>query len=116
ALGGGDRSGQEPPGQLVLAWREADRELARRASVELGGPARSGSAAAGWAGVGHFEQAVLDELVEMELGHVAGHARAFGRLVAVDRGRLGDHVAVQGAPDWLAQRGDAGDLRVEVGA
>jgi hypothetical protein len=101
ALRVGDGSGQELPGQLIPAFRQGDGKLSRRATVELGGPAGPGAPAAGGTPELDLEQAVVDELVEVKLGDVAGYSGTLGSLVATDWAGLGDDEAVEGAPQGL---------------
>ena len=57
--------GEQPRGEAVVARREADRHLARRAVVELRGPSGARAAAARPARVGDRQQAVRRQPVEV---------------------------------------------------
>jgi len=61
-----------------------------------------------------LEEPVLDQFVQVELGHVASHSGAGGGLLAAHRLGLSDDEAVQVPPYGLGQRPDAGHTRIEV--
>ena len=115
ALCVGDGLGQKSPGQLVVALRQADGQLARRTRVQLGGSAGTGTAAPRRPRVFDSEQAVVEQFVEVELGDVSGNADALRGLIAVDRTGLGDNVSVQGPTCRIAECADPCDLGIELG-
>ena len=109
-----DGAGQDLPGQVVVPWGQRDRHLAARAPVQLRRSPRARAAAPGQPPVLGVEQPVGDQLVQVELGGVAGQARARGGLVPTHRLGLRDHVEVQRPPRRLGQRANPADLRREV--
>ena len=96
------------PGQPVFALWQADRQLARRTTIELGGAAGTGSAASWGPAVLDVEQPVLDELVQVEGGQPAGHPDRVGGLLAADRMALAAHVFVQRPARRVGEGGDGG--------
>jgi hypothetical protein len=113
ALCGGEGFGKKPSGELVIALREADRQLSSSTPVELRGPTRPRSPSTRRPRVVDGEKAVVNQPIEVELGDVMGNPYAGGGLFSIHRSLLGDHEAVEGAPDRVAESGDAGHLSIE---
>src|SRR3954471_13008806 len=109
-----DSAGEELPGQVVAALRQADFEVTLGASVELGGPPGARAAATFRPSVLRLEEAVLHEAVEVELGDMVGDADASCGLVPAHRRTLRDHEAVQGAPHWSPEAGEPVEPSVEI--
>jgi hypothetical protein len=99
-----DGAGHQLSGQRVVALRHADGHLLRGAAVELGRPPGARTGPAGEAPELRREQSLVDELVEMELGCVPGHADPVRRLVPADRSGLRHDEAVQSPPNGLGER------------
>jgi len=99
--------------QLVTSLRQRHGELPRRAPVELGRPARARSLAPGAPRELDLEQAIVDELVQVELGLVPRYPDPRGRLVAANRRALIEHVEVEGAPGRLGQAGEPRQIRAD---
>jgi hypothetical protein len=113
-LGVRDGASQELSGQVVAALGQADFQITVGASVELGGAPGARTAATLWPSVLRFEEAVLDESVEVELGDMVGDADSGGGLVAADRRTLSDDEAVQGAPHRYTETGEPVEPSVEI--
>ncbi len=105
-----DGSGQEAPDQLVATCGKADGELAIRPAIALGRAAGAWTASPGATRVIRLQQAVGDELVEVELGGMHGDADTDRRLLPADRTGLGQDEAIEPASKRLRQRCHALDL------
>ena len=92
---------------MTVTWRAG-------APVQLGRASRAGAPPPGQPPELGVEQALLDQLVQVELGGVAGQPGACRGLVPADRLGLRDDVEVQLPPRRLGERADAADLRGEV--
>jgi hypothetical protein len=90
----GDGVGEEPSGQIVPAFGQADLQVSPGTAVELRRSAGTRPAAPGRPAMFDLEQLILDELVQMELGGVVRHANPFRGLLAVDGTGLGHDVAI----------------------
>ena len=97
-----------------MPWGQRDRHLAARTPVQLRRSPRARATAPGQPPVPGVEQPVGNQLVQVELGGVAGQARALGGLVPTHRLGLRDHIEIQRPPRRLGQRADPADLRGEV--
>jgi len=85
ASGVGHSSGEQTPDALVPTGRQADGQLSRRPTVELGRSTCARSSPPRRAPKLALDQPVIDQLVEMELGDVMD-----------DTGSCGGHVAANG--------------------
>ena len=109
-----DRGGEQPGGEVVVAGREAHRQLALGAPVQLRRPPGAGSLTAGEPAVLGGQQPVGDEPVEVEGGNRPGTpiAAAASSLLT---GRIPrDDEAVQRPPLRFRQRRHPGDALLEV--
>ena len=115
ALRVGDRAGEQPTRELVVTLGQADRDLTRRAPVELGRPTGAGPTPPrrprGTRPRAARRRRACRGGTSPRARATPTPAAASSRLTGV---RLDHDVAVQGAAHRLAERGDAGDPRVEV--
>ena len=86
-----------------------------RSAVDLRGPARARSGAAGQAAVVRLEQPGLDEPVEVERGERPAHAHGRRGSVPPDRIGRARHVQVQRPADGFGERRHGIEPRDEVG-
>src|SRR5665213_4607648 len=96
---GGDCLRHDAAGEVVMPLGQGDRDVARGAAVVLGRTSRTWSCPAGRAAVVDLKKTIVFESVEMELRDVVRAADSSGGLLAADRLRLSDPVAVQHAAD-----------------
>ena len=99
---------------VVLAGREAHRQLGVGPSIQLRRSPRAGTLTAGEPAELGGEQPVGDEPVEVERGHGPGHTHSGGGLVLADGVGPAADESVQGPSLRLGQGGHAGDLFFEV--
>ena len=83
-------------------------------SVQLGGTAGAWAAPTGQAAVGRLEQALPDQLVEMEGGEGARDAQRPRRLVPAHVTTPARDVTIKTPPDRFVQRRDGCDLALEL--
>jgi hypothetical protein len=81
-----------------------------RAPVQLGRASRARAGAAGAALVGHVEQGLVYQPVEMKRRGRARQLKRGGSVVATDRFGLARHVVVEPAAGRLVECGDRRDL------
>lgn len=79
-----DRGGQDSAEQIVMAWGQCDGDFTVRSSVVLGRTARPGAGATGELVELDLEQAVVDQLLEVELRGVYSNAGQFCCLFATE--------------------------------
>ena len=103
SLGPGHGRRQQPGRQLVAALGKADLDLHVGPPIALGRSARTRPTPSHRPPVLGRQQPVVDETVEVELGHVVGDPYAGGRLLPGDRVGLRGDEAVQGTArtGWL---------------
>jgi len=85
-------------------------------AVQLGGPAGARPAPSGQAAVGRLEQALADQLVEMEGGEGARDPQGPRRFVPAHVATPAGDVKIKTPPDRFMQRRDGGDLALELGS
>ncbi len=91
-----DGAGKQRGREVVLARREAHRDFAFRAAVQLRRTSRAGSLAAGEPAELRREQSVGDEPVEVECGDRPRDPDRGGGFVLGDRVATSDHELVEG--------------------
>ena len=109
-----DRGGEQPGGEVVLAGREAHRQLALGSPVQLRRPPGAGPLTAGQPAVLGGQQPVGDEPVEVERGNRPGTPIAAAASSLLTAHRRGDDEAVQGPSLRFRQRRHAGDPLLEI--
>jgi hypothetical protein len=99
-------------GGLIGPGRQAGRDLARGAAVELGRAAGPRPPPLPEPPEGRLQQAGLDQLVQVEGGQAALHPDRLGGLVAADLALGGGHVAVEGPAHRVLEESDGGQVPV----
>ena len=100
--------------ELIVAGRQTYLQLTARASVEFGRSARPRPPALRKPAVARFEQALIDELLEMKGSKAPPYPQVLRGLVAAYVPSLGNDISVKSGTQGVRQGGDAGHLRLEV--
>ena len=111
---GFDGAGQQLGQGGVVTGGQAELDVTGGPNVVLGRAAGARSPTAAAALVAGFQQAVVDELVEVIGGQRAADADGRGGVLAAHRLPALGHVPVQRAAERVTQPGKAGELLIDV--
>src|SRR5262249_49565015 len=108
-----DRLNEEMRGKLIAPGRERHLDLTRGSPVELARAPGPGSRTTRQATVGGFEEARLDQLVQVERRQRPGKSQSACRLIAADLARFARNVLIKRPAHRVPERGDAIDVPIQ---